>query len=73
HMPGMDGFRMVNTIRSVPTLASISIIIVTGLNMDVFAGKGIVPDDILILPKPIPFDRLRAFAEQMLRKRNELA
>ncbi|MDD2699817.1 MAG: response regulator [Sideroxydans sp.] len=68
-MPGMDGFRMLNAICSMPELSGMKIVIVSGLNpSDIYNGGGI-PDGISILPKPIPFDRLRQIAEELARSK----
>lgn len=66
-MPGMDGFRMLYAICSMPELASIKIVIVSGLDPEEIYKRGGVPEDITILPKPIPFDRLRSIAEETVR------
>lgn len=65
-MPGMDGFRMLQAIRRVAELADMSIVVVTGLGSAEVEGSGGVPPGILVLPKPIPFDRLQALAERIL-------
>jgi excisionase family DNA binding protein len=72
HMPGMDGFRMINTICSMPELSDVEIVVVSGLDAAEIARRGDIPKGIPILPKPIPFDRLRAVAEDLLLKRKEI-
>lgn len=69
HMPGMDGFKMLNIIRKAPELSGIQIIVVSGLNQEEIANRGGVPKDIPVLPKPIPFDQLQAFANAVDAKR----
>ena len=71
HMPGMDGFRMINTICSMPELSDVEIVVVSGLDAAEIARRGDIPKGIPILPKPIPFDRLRTIAGDLLLKRNE--
>lgn len=66
-MPGMDGFRMLYAICSMPELAGIKIVIVSGLDPEEIYKRGGVPEDIPILPKPIPFERLRSIAEETAR------
>jgi excisionase family DNA binding protein len=68
-MPGMDGFRMIRTIRSVPELSAMAIVVVSGLDQAEIAERGGLPDDIPVLPKPIPFDRLREIAERLAARR----
>jgi len=64
-MPGMDGFRMLNAICSMPELKDMKVVIVSGLNPSEIHNGGGIPDGITILPKPIPFDRLREIAEDL--------
>ncbi len=64
-MPEMDGFRMLQTLRQMPELTEMKIIIVTGLDREEIAANGGLPDDILVFPKPIPFDKLEQSAEQI--------
>jgi excisionase family DNA binding protein len=70
-MPGMDGFRMLRTIKTSPELAGVSIVVVSGLDAADIALHGGVPDGIPVLPKPIPFDRLRAIAELQMAGRQK--
>jgi excisionase family DNA binding protein len=70
-MPGMDGFRMLRTIKASPELTNVSIVVVSGLDAEDIALHGGVPDGIPVLPKPIPFDRLRAIAELLAADRQE--
>ncbi len=62
-MPGMDGFRMITAICSMPELANMKIVIVSGLSPNEIYSGGTLPDGITILPKPIPFDQLLHIAE----------
>jgi excisionase family DNA binding protein len=73
-MPGMDGFRMLRTIKTSPELTSVSIVVVSGLDAEDIALHGGVPDGIPVLPKPIPFDRLLNIAELLVadRQKNRL-
>jgi excisionase family DNA binding protein len=66
NMPSMDGFRMLKTIRSLPELSGTTVVVVSGLDASEIQKRGGVPTDIVVLPKPIPFDRLQALAEQIL-------
>ena len=68
-MPGMDGFLMLHTISTAPELAGMSIVVVSGLDEEEITQRGGIPAGIPILPKPVPFDRLRAIAEQVLAER----
>jgi len=61
-MPRMDGFHMLRGLRAMPELASMSIVVVSGLDQAEIARRGGVPADIPLLPKPIPFDALLRIA-----------
>lgn len=61
-MPGLDGFRMIHTLRSQPELADMAIVVVTGLSPDEIESGGGIPDGIPVLPKPIPFEQLHEIA-----------
>lgn len=64
-MPGMDGFRMLQTVRELPELAGMAIVVVTGLDPEEIADHGGLPEDIQVLPKPIPFAQLHEIAERV--------
>jgi hypothetical protein len=59
------------TIKASPELTNVSIVVVSGLDAEDIALHGGVPDGIPVLPKPIPFDRLRAIAELLAADRQE--
>lgn len=64
-MPGMDGFRMVNSLRSNPQQKHLHIIIVSGLDRTTISSLGL-PADIPVYSKPVPFPQLRAAVEKAL-------
>jgi len=64
-MPGMDGFRMVNSLRSNPKQKQLNIIIVSGLDRMTISALGL-PADIPVYAKPVPFPQLRAAVEKAL-------
>lgn len=64
-MPGMDGFRMVATLRSDPQRAGLRIIVVSGLDPATIASLGL-PADIPVFTKPVAFKRLQEAVEQAL-------
>jgi DNA-binding response OmpR family regulator len=70
-MPGVDGFRMLQTIGSVPELAGMVVVVVSGLDAEDIAARGGVPEGITVLPKPVPFERLRAIAERLVAVRDK--
>jgi len=64
-MPGMDGFRMIRTLRENPAYAGMAIIVISGLEKSSMQAMGL-PGDIPVFPKPVPFAQLRAAVEQAL-------
>jgi excisionase family DNA binding protein len=66
NLPGMDGFRMLRTIRNSPELSSTSAIVVTGLDKNAISSRGELPPDVPVLPKPVPFAALQEMAEKMI-------
>ncbi len=64
-MPGMDGFRMIRTLRADPSYAGMAIIVVSGLDRATVHSMGL-PDDVPFFPKPAPFAALRRAVEEAL-------
>jgi len=62
HMPEIDGFQMLQQLRSMSELNDVTIVVVTGLDAAEVEARGGIPKGIPALPKPIPFDRLRDIA-----------
>ena len=65
NMPGMDGFRMVRTLRADPRYGKMAIIVISGLDRATITSMGL-PDDIPVFSKPVRFPELRARVEQIL-------
>lgn len=65
NMSGMDGFRMVRTLRADPHYGAMAIIVVSGLDRTTIASMGL-PADIPVLSKPVRFPELRSRVEQVL-------
>jgi len=57
-MPGMDGFRMIRTLREDSGTAGMQMIVVSGLDRTTIKAMGL-PSDIPVFPKPVPFGELR--------------
>lgn len=66
HMPGMDGFNMLRALRDTPNLNKTTIVVVSGLNAREITARGGIPQDIEILPKPIPFQRLLEIGQSIV-------
>lgn len=65
NMPGMDGFRMVRTLRSNPHYRDLPIVVVTGMDRRSIDALGL-PRDISVFSKPVPFADLRQTIENRL-------
>lgn len=65
HMPEMDGFGMLRVISNTPDLSQTRVVVVTGLDAAEVAARGGLPQAVEVLPKPIPFDRLLAIANEI--------
>lgn len=72
HMPGMDGFRMLQTLAYSPFREGMEIVVVTGLSPEEIAERGGVPHGIAVLPKPVPFGQIRAMVETLLAKMEQV-
>jgi CheY-like chemotaxis protein len=62
HMPGMDGFEMLHTLPTIPSLTFMSVLVVTGLDPQEVAQHPKFPKGTPILPKPVPFDQIQDHA-----------
>lgn len=69
HMPGMDGFRMLRTIRGMPELSDMEIVVVSGLEPEVIESGGGVPEGVEIFAKPAPFTKLLDIAKRVVHAR----
>lgn len=65
NMPGMDGFRMIRTLREDAGTAGMNVIVVSGLDRGTIKAMGL-PSDIPVFPKPVPFGELRSAVENGL-------
>lgn len=65
NMPGMDGLRMIRTLRQDSGSAGMNVIVVSGLDRATIKAMGL-PSDIPVFPKPVPFGELRSAVEDGL-------
>ena len=68
-MPGMDGFRMIRTLRENASYAGMAVIVISGLEKATMQAMGL-PSDIPVFPKPVPFAQLREAVAQALDRQN---
>jgi excisionase family DNA binding protein len=64
-MPGVDGFRMIRTLRADPTYGRMAIIVVSGLDRKTIKSMGL-PEDIPVFTKPVPLAELRQAVDQVV-------
>ena len=72
HMPRMNGFWMLQVLRSAPKFDAMEIVVVTGLDKASISKEGVLPKGITIFPKPIPFEEIRKISESLLAKRQQI-
>ena len=65
-MSGMDGFAMLQVLSKAREIANTRIVVVSGLEAAEIEAKGGVPAGVEVLPKPIPFARLAAIADEIV-------
>lgn len=66
-MPGMDGFRMIRTLRADSAYGNMAIIVISGLDRATIKSMGL-PEDIPVFSKPVPFVELRKAVDQVMQK-----
>ena len=66
NMPGMDGFKMIASLRGVgPSFDDMDIVVVTGLAPEEIERRGGLPAGVRVFHTPVPFDEL----EELVRAR----
>ncbi|OZA27330.1 MAG: excisionase [Hydrogenophilales bacterium 17-61-9] len=65
NMPGMDGFRMIRSLRGSADYKEMDIVAVTALDRAEIADRGGLPEDVKVMTKPVPFSEL----ERLVRAR----
>lgn len=65
-MPGIDGFSLLRVLGNEPETADIRVVVVSGMDPVSIQERGGLPEGVELLPKPIPFARLQAIAQEVL-------
>ena len=60
-MPGMEGFELVRALHGNPALAATDIVVVSSMSREDIAKRGVLPPDVPIYGKPVPFHELHGF------------
>lgn len=67
NMPGMDGFRMIASLRSFGQgYEQLEVVVVTALSADEIAGRGGLPAGVRVFSKPVDFDELEAVVRERM-------
>ena len=64
NMPDIDGIQMINEILSLPGMKATKIVVVTGMDASEIDKMGLIPDGVVVLPKPIPFNTIETILSQ---------
>lgn len=65
NMPGMDGFKMIASLRGVGrAYDDLEIVVVTALSEADIARRGGLPPQVRVFHKPVPFDELEALVRE---------
>lgn len=66
NMPGIDGFRMIRTLRANDDFRGMEIIAVTALGAEEIKDRGGLPDGVGVFTKPVPFSELERIVRDRL-------
>ena len=65
NMPGMDGFKMIASLRGVsPAFDEMKIVVVTALAPEEISRRGDLPAGVRVFQKPVPFDELETLVRE---------
>lgn len=74
NMPGMDGFRMISSLRGVgQSYGELEIVVVTALSEEDIARRGGLPPGVRVFHKPVPFDELEALVRERVAAQSDAA
>lgn len=65
-MPGVDGIEMLRTIKRNHHLADMQIVVISGLAAEVIAGRGGLPPQARLVPKPVNPDWLHGYISALV-------
>jgi len=63
-MPHINGLQMISELIELPEMQQTKIVVVTGLETREIMKMGKLPEDIVVLPKPIPFNTVETLLYQ---------
>ncbi len=65
NMPHIDGLHMISEIMKMPDMKNTKIVVVTGMETRDIIKLGVIPDGLMVLPKPIPFNTVETILYQL--------
>jgi YesN/AraC family two-component response regulator len=65
NMPHMDSLHMIGEIMKLPDLRSTKIVVVTAMETREIITLGVMPDGLMVLPKPMPFNTVETILYQL--------
>jgi excisionase family DNA binding protein len=70
NMPGMDGFRMIRSLRNFGQgLDSLEVVVVTAMGAHDIDDRGGLPVDVKVFTKPVPFSELEKLVRERIAQR----
>lgn len=67
NMPGMDGFKMIRSLRAAGSaFDGMQIVVITALDEADISSRGGLPANVRVFHKPVPFDELEAVVRERL-------
>ncbi len=64
NMPDINGIQMINEILNLPGMKDTKIVVVTGMDASEIDKMGLIPEGVVVLPKPIPFNTIETILSQ---------
>ena len=68
-MPGMDGFRMIHSLKEREETKDTQLVVVTVLDSKEIEEHGGLPSDVIVLQKPVPFDVIKGLVIEKIAMR----
>jgi CheY-like chemotaxis protein len=72
-MPGVDGIEMLRTIKRNHHLADMQIVVISGLPAQAIAGRGGLPPQARLVPKPVNPDWLHGYISALVDSQRQSA
>lgn len=63
---GVDGFEIIKVLRADPALATLNIVVVSGMEAHEIEASGGLPAEIVVFPKPLSFELMQGYVKACL-------